>query len=691
MAQAVQAPVVSIGPKTKTKAKKRYLKAKKERRKKRKTSQPGEQKAPKKRQEDEFATEESESSGNEAEEEAHDGEDEASVIPTHAKAKGDSGERPKKRRKLDTPPLRASSPPKDDIEVEENEQPPSEPRPRSPTPPVALPAFPQPRRPEAPSRTVLALQGLDKALIEAQVVDPATTLPLETSKDAQDERTGLSGKMRRRLQDLGITELFAVQTAVVPLLLSSPGSRSLYRPYDPPEDLCVSAPTGSGKTLAYVLPIVEVLSSRIVTRLRALVVLPTRDLVIQVRETFEAVAKGRGLRIGTATGQHSFAHEQSQLVAERATDLQGGSSKVDILICTPGRLIDHLHGTPNFSLQHLRFLVIDEADRLLAQSFQDWLAQVLAATRPPRPSEDLNTTPSDVSLSSTQSARPHPDALAPAFLHLLRDVPHVRTDIDEQKESSCQKLLFSATLTRDPAKISALGLRQPKYIVVQSPKTTGAASKEEGVLDFVMEKFTMPATLTEHMLVCESAIKPLMFFHLVHAHKVTNALVFTKSAESTARLVRLLEFFEAALQNSQSQDKGKVIAARAYSSDLAPSERKAILEQFKNQEINILVCSDLISRGIDISHVSHVVSYDVPVDFRKYVHRVGRTARAGRAGDAWTLVEEQEARYFKTMMKEADHLGQVKRLRVPETDVESLKPAYETALARLKEFYARSS
>ncbi len=162
---------------------------------------------------------------------------------------------------------------------------------------------------------------------------------------------------------------------------------------------------------------------------------------------------------------------------------------------------------------------------------------------------------------------------------------------------------------------------------------------------------------------CDAAIKPLMFFYLLHSRNITNALVFTKSAESTARLVRLLEFFEDALQKSQGGDQGKVIVARAYSSDLSPSERKTILEQFKNQEIHMyvstspvskgpkcanrssfgsLVCSDLISRGIDISHVSHVVSYDVPVDFRKYVHRVGRTARAGRAGDAWTLVEEQE-------------------------------------------------
>ena len=83
------------------------------------------------------------------------------------------------------------------------------PRAKSPTPPIALPSFPQPRRPEAPSKSILALQGLDKALIEAQVVNPSTTLQLEASLEAQDEGTGLSGKIRRRLQDLGINELFA--------------------------------------------------------------------------------------------------------------------------------------------------------------------------------------------------------------------------------------------------------------------------------------------------------------------------------------------------------------------------------------------------------------------------------------------------------------------------------------------------
>jgi ATP-dependent RNA helicase DDX51/DBP6 len=182
--------------------------------------------------------------------------------------------------------------------------------------------------------------------------------------------------------------------------------------------------------------------------------------------------------------------------------LQGGSSKVDILICTPGRLMDHIHGTPNFTLQHLRFLVrrpharsqdvsqseqvIDEADRLLARSFQDWLAQVLAATRPP--------TASPIPGPSQPLGLPYPDALAPAFLHLSYDASGIETDLDDKKESSCQKLLFSATLMSDPGRIHALELRNPHYIVVQQPSAPDRDT-DGGVLDVVMEKFSVPTSL----------------------------------------------------------------------------------------------------------------------------------------------------------------------------------------------------
>lgn len=690
-------------PKEKTKAKKRYLKAKKERRKKKKGSSTAPD-AGERGQSPAGSTHSHPDSESEDEQTGQEDDENAStpdLLMVEGSRKELVQERPRKRRKLDVvvdegpkhPIPEAASETKMDLEEEVHAgTSANRGRPRSQTPQAALPSFPLPRRPNAPSRSTLALQGLDKALIEAEIVNPTTLHPFASDGD-DDGGTGLGEKARKRLSELGITELFAVQTAVVPFLLSPPRLKSLYLPYDPPRDVCVSAPTGSGKTLAYVLPIVEVLSARIVTRLRALIVLPTRDLVTQVRETFEAVAKGRGLKIGTATGQHSFAHEQTQLVAERSTSLQGGSSKIDILICTPGRLIDHLNGTPNFSLQHLRYLVVDEADRLLAQSFQDWLAQVLAATRPP---SNIGDNPNTTDTDTKHSTLPRADALAPAFVGLPRYLPYIRTDLDERRESSCQKLLFSATLTRDPAKISALNLHDPKYLVVQDRERLAIEGAEStpDVLDLVMEKFSMPATLAEHMLVCESSQKPLMLFHLVHSHGITNALVFTKSAESTARLVRLLEFFETARTadpNARQESVVKRIVASAYSSDLSPAERRGILEKFKNQEIHILVCSDLISRGIDISHVTHVVSYDAPVDMRKYVHRVGRTARAGRAGDAWTLVEEQEARYFKNMLKEGGHLEKVKRMRVSDKDVSPFHAIYESALGQLKESYARFS
>ena len=157
---------------------------------------------------------------------------------------------------------------------------------------------------------------------------------------------------------------------------------------------------------------------------------------------------------------------------------------MDILICTPGRLMDHLNGTPNFSLQHLRFLVIDEADRLLAQSFQGWLTRVLLATRPQPHVKPGNAQDEDTPI-------PYPDGLSPAFLHLLHGESAVQTDLDEKRESSCQKLLFSATLMSDPGRIAALDLRKPRYIVVKSSSESHAS----GVLDVAMEKFSMPATL----------------------------------------------------------------------------------------------------------------------------------------------------------------------------------------------------
>jgi ATP-dependent RNA helicase DDX51/DBP6 len=171
-----------------------------------------------------------------------------------------------------------------------------------------------------------------------------------------------------------------------------------------------------------------------------------------------------------------------------------------------------------------------------------------------------------------------------------------KTDYDEPKHSSCQKLLFSATLTSDPGKIASLGLRDPKYFVVRGTTTDVVGSHH-----VLSESFSIPTNLTvglllyspamvflngsvkEHMVVCNSSQKPLILFYLARVRGVDNALVFTKSAESTARLVKLFELFE---KNSLMTGDQKLII-RAYSSDLPPSERKSILEQLKEKKIDV--------------------------------------------------------------------------------------------------------
>lgn len=177
--------------------------------------------------------------------------------------------RPKKRPRLDDDD--------DDVEMENEDETAEEgvfEETSTPEALGALPSFPLPAHPNAPSKSLLALQGLDDALLGAELISPITTLPIPSGQD--DGGTRLSERMRKRLKDIGITELFAggflapqrralidsvyftVQTALLPFLLPLDISNQLYLPYKPPRDVCVSAPTGSGKTLAYVLPIIEV-------------------------------------------------------------------------------------------------------------------------------------------------------------------------------------------------------------------------------------------------------------------------------------------------------------------------------------------------------------------------------------------------------------------------------------------------
>lgn len=460
-------------------------------------------------------------------------------------------------------------------------------------------------------------------------------------------------------------------------------------------DLLVSAATGSGKTLAFAIPIVQNLIKRIVCRVRAVVVLPTRDLALQVKKSFDDLCAGEKLRVGLAVGASSFAVEQGNLMldnyaglapvfgdtVEDSTDSASRwSSKVDILVATPGRLVDHITSTPGFTLDHLEYLVIDEADRLMSQHYQGWLDVVYKHLKPYAP-------------------------LMPSIVHRQSSLPVLQKRV--------QKMLFSATLTRNPEKLERLKLLNPIYVTVSQidelmmqsdPAATSLADQiapsqnddtRKDAIDYqdgmflcfrylyasfrlikrkslhpqlaVMvdlaqtslgaHQFTVPSTLKEDYIVLEASQKPLALLYLILTKKLDGVVVFVKSVQSANRLASLLQ-----------EATNKTVNISALSSDQSSGLRKSILEEFvggnsksfSTQHVSkksktsaekqlstiprlaqVLICTDLMGRGIDLTQsVSTIINYDIPSNLPTYIHRIGRTARAGGQGQAISFIEK---------------------------------------------------
>ncbi|KAJ3178262.1 ATP-dependent RNA helicase dbp6 [Gaertneriomyces sp. JEL0708] len=523
--------------------------------------------------------------------------------------------------------------------------------------------------------------GLPHWLANPLVVSPEISKTDESS--IYNPKWNLSKHSLSRLSEANITHLFPVQSTVFPKLMQTRYSSASI----PPGDVCVSAPTGSGKTLAYALPIVEAIVDRVIPRIRALVVLPTRDLASQVKTVFDMLLRGTDIRTLLVTGQTPFAAEQAQLVTQNPAEVfteRGGSSKVDILIATPGRLMDHLKGTTGFTLRHLRFLVVDEADRLLNQSYQDWLKQVLEGAsdtpviEPPGGGtgwERLGFQIDDLGLPIHQST-----TYRPSHEKVTQRCPS-RSNI--RHRTPLQKLLFSATLTRNPAKISALHLYEPCYISVASgttPVASGAAEEISSGIETTSAHYVAPATLSEHMMVCPTAgDKPLLLLHLLYNLKFTGVLVFTKSVESAHRLAALLQRFAHHMNHFDATS-----AALAISSDLRLADRRRLLQQFAVGAVPILVCSDVIARGMDLGEsVKVVVNYDVPSNAKAYIHRIGRTARAGRSGTAYTILEEKEVRWFKNETGKIERMNKIAKVKVSRESLDSLVEAYQKSLEDL--------
>ncbi|XP_010574147.1 PREDICTED: ATP-dependent RNA helicase DDX51 [Haliaeetus leucocephalus] len=456
------------------------------------------------------------------------------------------------------------------------------------------------------------------------------------------EVPGIHPRLLKKLQMNGIESFFPVQAEVIPAILQSASNGYLvgqggYRP----KDICVSAPTGSGKTLSFVIPIVQVLLDRVVCQVRALVVLPTKELAQQVSKVFNIYTDGTGLKVVLITGQKSFAKEQEMLVQKKVT---GYCSLADIIVATPGRLTDHISQTAGFSLTQLRFLIVDEADRMIDDMHQNCLNQIVKAAF-----QVENDSGSNMLFQRT---KPGPITAA----------------------SSCypqiplQKLLFSATLTQDPEKLQQLDLFQPRLFtsVYSEKKTFGVGTETEQDT----KKYTLPEGLSQCYVPCDLNSKPLLLLYFMLKMKFTRVLCFTNSREASHRLFLLVQAFGG-------------IAVAEFSSRLPPNERQRTMKEFEQGKIQLLISTDATARGIDVKGVNYVINYDAPQFIRTYIHRVGRTARAGKVGVAFSLVLRIQERRFLRMLKDAG-IRDIKKHPVKGNSLKPLVQKYEEALCKLE-------
>ena len=293
--------------------------------------------------------------------------------------------------------------------------------------------------------------------------------------------------------------------------------------------------------------------------------------------------------------------ERNQLVGK--SRLSGAYfSKVDVLVATPGRLVDHLQTTPGFSLQHLRFLVIDEADRMMDDVKQDWLEMV-----------------EDAALKGIRLRQADP----------RRSLCLGGVDEPVRPVYPLQKMLFSATLSQNPEKLESLKLFQPKLFTSVTSSTM--KSENDASVDAIddaestragqfLGKYTTPAALSEYTcFVKNPSVKPLIILYFIAHLKFKRVLVFTNTKENARRLLRLSRGFD-----------GGGIAAREFSSNLTAGKREKILKLFDQEKVTMIVCTDAMARGMDVPGVKWVVSYDCPVyvKVRKRVCNVYLCAQA---------------------------------------------------------------
>jgi ATP-dependent RNA helicase DDX51/DBP6 len=394
------------------------------------------------------------------------------------------------------------------------------------------------------------------------------------------------------------------------------------------------------------------------------------------------------IKVGIATGQNLFQDEQAMLSPMHAAfsdkhqrhllpagagdEWPLGSSSVDILISTPGRLVDHLQFTKGFTLEHLRYLVLDEADRLLGNASDHWLRTLV---------QGIGTTSPHRSVS-TRSLFQQPQV----FRH------------------SVQLLLFSATLTDNPRKLALLGIQSP-LVVKMGRSAAVALDGDDDDRNIKIERsgaattaFILPETLKEMVCSVDAARKPIVLYVMLESRvqeslrSKSTTLVFASSVETTHRLCRMLQLMNG--QSDAEADKDMSLyplggLVREMSSHINSDDRSAVLAEAAAGRVSVIVSSDNLARGIDLPNIALVVNYDPPKHARTYVHRVGRTARANRDGSTVTFLKVGQMGEFNKMRGtigggSAEKEG-IKKYKPSAEDLDRLEPKFRAAIHALQQ------
>ncbi|XP_014605115.1 PREDICTED: probable ATP-dependent RNA helicase DDX27 [Polistes canadensis] len=363
------------------------------------------------------------------------------------------------------------------------------------------------------------------------------------------QQMNLSRPLLKAITTMKFVHPTPIQAATIPVALMG-------------RDICGCAATGTGKTAAYILPVVERLLYRPINGpaiSRVLILVPTRELGVQVYQVTKQLTQFTTIEVGLSVGGLDVKIQETVL-----------RKNPDIVIATPGRLIDHLTNTPTFSLDSIEVLILDEADRMLDEYFAEQMKHII-----------------------------------------------------KQCSRSRQTILFSATMTDEVKDLAAMSLDKPVKVFVDSNQEVAFNLRQEFIRIRKEREGDREAVLAA--LICRT-------FH-------DHAMVFVQTKKQAHQLHILLGLLG--------------IKVGELHGNLTQPQRLENLRKFKDEEIDILLATDVAARGLDISGVKTVINFVMPATMQHYIHRVGRTARAGRCGVSVSLAGEQERNLVKEIIKQA--------------------------------------